>query len=145
MAVDFASVVSAADFGSNSPEYDKFIALATRLINKKGRDIEILRDTAAGLVDPAKPHLGKRRRSSTLVSKAVFDQPSVFQNFTQTTDDDLIKKATWTGWIAAQGLPALPGIKDRVKTLGSTYQITDQVTIAPGNEPIIILVLLALV
>ena len=145
MANDFASVLTAADFGSNSPEYDKFIALATRLINKKGRDVEIVRDTASGLVDPAKPHLGKRRRSSTIVTKAVFDQPSVFQNFTQTTDEDLIKRSSWTCWFAAEGLPATPGIKDKVRTLGSTYQIVDQVTIAPGNEPIIILALLALV
>lgn len=145
MANDFASVLANADFGNTGGRFDNFIQLATRLIDKSGRDIEIIRDTAAGLVDPAKPHLGKRRRSSTIVAKAVFDQPSVFQNFTQTTDDDLIKRSTWACWIAAQGLPAAPGIKDKVRTLGTQYQIVDQVSIAPGNDPVVFLVLLALV
>lgn len=145
MANDFAAVLANANFGSTGSEYDKFVQLASRLIGSKGRDIEIIRDTASGLVDVAKPHLGKKRKVSTLTSKAVFDQPSVFQNFSQTTDDDLIKQSTWTCWIAALGLPAVPGIKDKVRTLGSQYQIVDQVTIAPGNEPIIVLALLKLV
>ena len=145
MANDFASVLANPNFGNTGTRYDSFVQLATRLIDKNGRDVEILRDTAAGLVDPAKPHLGKRRRTSTIVVKAVFDQPSVFQNFTQTTDEDLVKRSAWTCWFAAQGLPATPGIKDKVRTLGSEYRIVDQVTIAPGNEPIIILCLLELV
>jgi hypothetical protein len=145
MANDFAAVLSDPTFGSNSPQYDKFVQLASRLITEKGRDIEIIRDTAAGLVDPTKPHLGKKQRSSTIVTKGVFDQPSVFQNFSQTTDDDLIKQSTWSVWIAALGLPAAPSIKDKVRTLGSRYQIVDQVSIAPGNEPVIFLALLKLV
>lgn len=145
MANDFTAVLSASDFGEGDGRYDKFIRLATRLVNKNGRDIEIIRDTAAGLVDLAKPHLGKRKRSSTIIAKAVFDQPSFFQNFQQTTDAALIKEASWTAIIAAQGLPAAPGIKDKILTLGTKYQITDQVTIAPGNEPIIFIVLLELV
>jgi hypothetical protein len=144
MSNDFASVL-VAGFGEGDGRYDKFIRLAQRLIDKNGRDIEIIRDTASVLVNVAKPHLGKRKRSTTVVGKAVFDQPSFFQNFQQTTDDALIKKASWTAIIASQGLSAAPGIKDKVRTLGTQYQITDQVTIAPGNEPIIFIALLALV
>jgi hypothetical protein len=145
MANDFASVLSASNFGSSGSRYDNFIQLALRLINKNGRDIEIFRDTASGLNDPTKPWLGKRMKTSTVITKCVFDQPSIFQDFQQTTDDDLIKRAAWTGWIAALGLPAAPGIKDIIRTLGTKYQITDQVSIAPGNEPVIFLVLLELV
>jgi hypothetical protein len=145
MANDFASVLSATNFGSSGAEYDKFVQLASRLIGRKGRDIEIIRDTASGLVDVSKPHLGKKRKTSTVIAKAVFDQPSVFQNFTQSTDDDLVKQSTWSCWIATLGLPAVPGVKDKVRTLGTQYQIIDQVTIAPGNEPIIVLALLKLV
>lgn len=145
MANDFAAVLADPNFGNTGGRYDSFIRLALRLIEKNGRDIEILRDTAAGLLNPAKPHLGKRKRSSTVPARAVFDQPSLFQNLTQSTDEDLIKRSAWTALIAAQGLPAAPGIKDKVRTLGTQYQIVDQVSIAPGNDPILFIVLLELV
>lgn len=145
MANDFASVLTATGFGQGNGEYDKFIRLANRLIIRKGRDVELLKDTANALIDPAKPHLGRKPKTSTTIIKAVFDQPSLFQRFSQSTDDSLIVDSEWTALIPTAGLVAAPSVKDKIRMLGATYSITAQVTIAPGNEPVMFVALLSLV
>lgn len=112
-------------------EYDNFVSLAKRLIDKKGRTITIRRNTSATPRDASKPWLGNTISYTDYTVKGVIT--GVGQKY---IDDNLVRSGDQNAIIPASGLAIVPNLKDFVVDETFKFEIIKVDTLKPGEQVI---------
>jgi hypothetical protein len=120
--------------------YTRMRALAERLIEENGRDIQLIRQDQGNPVDPAMPW-----RASTEASEVSITVTGVLIPFeTETATGTIVRRQEQTALIAAKSVddenPANTNIEDYDELLdddGTRYRIEDVALIKPGSQRIL--------
>jgi hypothetical protein len=129
--------------------YDSAIALAKRLIDKKGRAVKIRRPTGTALVDPAKPWLGPVDIASETSTKAVFTSMRDLEPFVRLASGRETPTRTPTEAGASVALVPASGLSfeieiDMLLVDGvTTHNITGIEKLQPGDAPVLYILTLA--
>lgn len=129
--------------------YDSAIALAKRLIDKKGRAVKIRRQTGTALIDPAKPWLGLTPATSETATKAVFTVMRDLEPFVRLASGRETPTRTPTeagaavALVPASGLPFEVEIDMLVVDGSIVHEITAVEKLQPGDAPVLYILTLA--
>lgn len=123
-------------------EYSSAIALALRLIRKKGRaDGEIIRTSspATPAQTPWKPGVPTKTALAENLSVVVLDAKTMlaFSRKGEAVIASLAPEATAIAFLAAASLDVPPAIGDLLETGGRRYSVLDVEDLCPGEQTIL--------
>lgn len=113
-------------------EYDKFAALALRLIKRKGVDVQLRRAGATVVPDPDKPWLTEAGAPATETVRAVFDEYEQ-----RVVDGTIIHQGDQKVLIAAASLATPPSMRDAIVRDGEVWMVLAVDIIKPAELAIL--------
>ncbi len=113
-------------------EFDRAVALAQQLIEKKGRTVTFEKRSTT-LQDPTKPWLGSNQMPTQTALKAVF------LNFElKEVDNTLVQRGDQKCLMAAESISGiLPNTQDRIVDGSINWEIVNVNTLKPGEQEIL--------